>query len=72
MFDWQASGDDLAARGVVSSNFWVYWVVAAPLTAAILVGWRFWWKHQKRHYTAEYLEPQQSVVAEKRAQMKEV
>jgi len=54
MFDWQASDDGSSGHGVVSNRFWIYWVVSTPLTAAILAGWRFWWKSQKVHYAKEY------------------
>ncbi|KAK0622596.1 hypothetical protein B0T14DRAFT_150500 [Immersiella caudata] len=57
-FNWQAGGEQ-----VVSSRFWIYWVISAPLTVAILVGWRFWWKKQRVHYAKAY--PQVLSVGEK-------
>jgi hypothetical protein len=55
VFDWQASSEDGSSdHSVVSSRFWIYWVVSIPLTAATLVGWRLWWNHQKMHYAMEY------------------
>ena len=57
MFDWQASSDDdSSGHRVMAKNFWIYWVVSIPLTAIILVGWRFWWKNQRAHYEMEYLQ----------------
>lgn len=44
MFDWQAP----PGMPKVSQDFWVYWVVAVPLTAIVLVGWRQWWAYEKR------------------------
>jgi hypothetical protein len=54
MFNWQASDGDGNGGSVVSSTFWIYWVVSAPLTVGILLGWRFWWKKQRVHYAKEY------------------
>jgi hypothetical protein len=56
MFDWQASSDDSGGHRVMSKNFWIYWVVSLPLTALILVGWRFWWKNQRMHYAMQNLQ----------------
>jgi len=56
MFDWQASSDDdTSGHRVVAKDFWIYWVISIPLTALILVGWRFWWKTQRTHYSMKYL-----------------
>lgn len=48
MFDWQAE----PGKQVVSSHFWIYWVVAVPLTLAVLGVWLSWIhahrKHQKK------------------------
>lgn len=61
MFDWQASEGDSQGNGsshsVMSSRFWIYWVITLPLTAAVLVGWRFWWKYQRRSYAGGLLPP---------------
>lgn len=37
MFNWQAGGT--GSEKTLSSKFWVYWAVAAPLTAAVMFGW---------------------------------
>lgn len=43
MFDWQANSE-AASSSVVSSDFWIYWVVTVPLTVVVLglciVSWR--------------------------------
>ncbi len=55
MFDWQASSDDGSSdQSVVSSRFWIYWVVSVPLMVALFLGWHFWWKREKVHYAMEY------------------
>jgi len=54
MFDWMTPEDGSSSHGVVSAHFWIYWVVSAPLTVGILLGWRFWWNKQKIHYAKEY------------------
>jgi hypothetical protein len=64
MFDWQASDDGSSGHGVISNRFWIYLVVSVPLTAAILAGWRFWWKSQKVHYAKEYPRVLSSAVKE--------
>ena len=69
MFDWQASSD---GSSVVSSRFWIYWVVSVPLTAVIIVGWRLWWKRQQVHYAMEYPQALRVVGEMERARVKEV
>jgi hypothetical protein len=39
MFDW---GDP---KGRVSKKFWIYWVVSVPLTVAVMVGWKRWYRY---------------------------
>jgi hypothetical protein len=39
MFQWQ-NGDDSEPK--VSNLFWIYWVIALPLTALVMAGWLFW------------------------------
>ncbi|KAK6863614.1 hypothetical protein PG995_000142 [Apiospora arundinis] len=40
-FDWNADTGDRPS----SSPFqWIYWVITMPLTIALMVGWRVWWK----------------------------
>ena len=49
MFSWQAKGDD----AVVSSRFWIFWVVSIPLTLAVLATWLAWiHAHQKKERKA--------------------
>lgn len=41
LFDWNADTGDRPS----SSPFqWIYWVITMPLTIALMVGWRVWWK----------------------------
>ena len=56
MFDWQYSGDSNrnAGSGVVSKRFWVYWVIAVPLTAVTLLGWGFWWRVEMRRFKQRF------------------
>ena len=49
MFDWQASSDG-SERPTVSHYFWIYWVVAAPLTILVLIGWVWWYKRADTEY----------------------
>ncbi|KAF2752005.1 hypothetical protein M011DRAFT_13031 [Sporormia fimetaria CBS 119925] len=42
MFNWTPNNDS-PSDSVASSYLWVYWAVAIPLTAAVLVLWRYWW-----------------------------
>lgn len=73
VFNWQASSeDDSSDHSVVSSRFWIYWVVSVPLTAATLLGWRLWWKRQKAHYVMEYPYGSRVVGEGKCAQVKDV
>ncbi|KAH7109098.1 hypothetical protein B0J11DRAFT_620492 [Dendryphion nanum] len=50
MFDWQYSGDGGESGAVVSSKFWVYWVIAIPLTLITLFGWGFWWRVEMKRF----------------------
>lgn len=73
VFDWQASSEDGSSdHSVVSSRFWIYWVVSVPLTAATLLGWRLWWKRQKVHYAMEYPQALRAAGEGKCARVKEV
>lgn len=58
MFDWRS--DELHAV-VVSRYFWIYWAVAAPLTAFVLLIWRIWWTVEEKRYQAELLEAKQDL-----------
>lgn len=51
MFNWEDQGSDRT----VSSKFWIYWAVAAPLTVMTLGGWGLWWNFEKHRYD-EHLE----------------
>ncbi|KAF2103587.1 hypothetical protein NA57DRAFT_53103 [Rhizodiscina lignyota] len=48
-FNWQGGGggggggNNNQQPAVLSNQFWIYWVVAAPLTFVTLFGWGFWW-----------------------------
>lgn len=35
---------------ILSRQFWVYWVIAIPLTLFILFVWRAWWVTQDRYF----------------------
>ncbi|KAI9712334.1 MAG: hypothetical protein M1820_001547 [Bogoriella megaspora] len=52
MFAWQAIANDSGQR-VVSTNFWIYWVITVPLTIAVMIGWRLWYKHADRQWKQE-------------------
>lgn len=62
MFDWQANGngsggsDNLSGSGseVVSNRFWIYWVIAVPLTLATLLGWGLWWRVEMQRFQANF------------------
>ncbi|KAL4950666.1 hypothetical protein BDW69DRAFT_187160 [Aspergillus filifer] len=54
MFTWEAPGSN-ADGASVSPSFWIYWAVAAPLTAVTLSGWALWWSFEKNRYD-EHLE----------------
>ena len=59
MFDWMASEDEPGSKPskdkddsdqVLSGNFWVYWLIAIPLTLLILCVWRGWWVTEDRYF----------------------
>lgn len=35
---------------VLSAKFWVYWLIAVPLTVIILCVWRGWWVTEDRYF----------------------
>lgn len=41
MFDWQA-------ETVISSRFWIYWIITIPLTVIVLAVWTIWMKWNAR------------------------
>jgi hypothetical protein len=55
MFNWQYDGgaDDSGNR-VVSGRFWVYWIIAVPLTLITLLGWGFWWRLEMKRYEKDF------------------
>jgi hypothetical protein len=55
MFNW---GD---GRSGVSKNFWIYWVVAVPLTVAVMVGWKKWYGYADREFKGDTLEEEKLV-----------
>ncbi|KAB8256651.1 hypothetical protein BDV32DRAFT_153049 [Aspergillus pseudonomiae] len=48
MFDWKSAPSD--GSRAVSSQFWIYWATAVPLTAITLGGWALWWNFEKHRY----------------------
>ncbi|CAI4216290.1 unnamed protein product [Parascedosporium putredinis] len=58
MFDWMPESDDEGAptapsRGsdeIISRRFYIYWIVAIPLTLFILAAWRGWWVTEDRFF----------------------
>lgn len=60
MFEWMPDKDDApkpASAGgvdddddVMSQKFWVYWLIAIPLTVFILCVWRGWWVTEDRFF----------------------
>jgi hypothetical protein len=47
MFNWTP---DQSSTSIASKYIWVYWAVAVPLTATVVLIWRFWVnKENKRH-----------------------
>ncbi|KAL6231382.1 hypothetical protein BDW75DRAFT_233667 [Aspergillus navahoensis] len=59
MFNWDAGAADAESSdsggSTISPQFWIYWAVAAPLTALTLTGWALWWSFEKHRYD-EHLE----------------
>lgn len=44
MFDWQPDSSSNGHSEVVTRQFWVYWAITAPLTAAVMFGWFVWYR----------------------------
>ena len=72
MFDWQASPSDAPSTSSsssssstvgISNKFWIYWATTVPLTAAVVVGWRLWWVHEDRAYSAQLAGEVEGIVA---------
>ncbi|KAL4733645.1 Alpha/Beta hydrolase protein [Aspergillus similis] len=59
MFNWEDGASDSQSSdsdvSTISPQFWIYWTVAAPLTALTLAGWALWWSFEKHRYD-EHLE----------------
>lgn len=54
MFDFSASQSPSSSPdSLVTSNFWVYWVVTVPLTLFILAIWKTWMHLQTKSSFAE-------------------
>ena len=74
MFEWQASPSDAPSTSSsssssststvgVSNKFWIYWATTIPLTVAVVVGWRLWWVHEDRAYSAQLAGEVEGMVA---------
>ena len=66
MFEWQASSspsDAPSSTVSISNKFWIYWATTIPLTAAVVVGWRLWWVHEDRAYSAQLAGEVEGMVA---------
>ncbi|CAI6335631.1 unnamed protein product [Periconia digitata] len=50
MFDW--NGEKPIAE-TLSSYFWIYWAIAAPLTFAVWFIWHIWWKMEEKKHMKE-------------------
>ncbi len=50
MFNWSGNSDGSGDGRVVSKLFWVHWALSVPLTIVVAVGWRPWWKWDKRYF----------------------
>ena len=49
-FDYQPGHDDSKEEFTMSSKFWLYWVLAAPLSIVMVLAWLLWEKQiVKRH-----------------------
>lgn len=69
MFEWQASPSNSPSTSSSSSTvslsnkFWIYWATTIPLTIAVVVGWRLWWVHEDRTYSAQLADEVEGMVA---------
>ena len=72
MFEWQGSSSSITTSSVsassspsyvISANFWIYWAITIPLTIAVIIGWRLWWVHEDRAYTAQLAGEMDGVVS---------
>lgn len=56
MFDWtpqQRTNDSHSGNDPASKYLWVYWVVAIPLTAVVLIVWRLWMNREDKKYRSD-------------------
>lgn len=49
MFDWKPDSDQ-SDSSIASTYVWVYWAVAVPLTATVLIVWRVWMTMEDKTY----------------------
>lgn len=75
MFEWRASPSDAPSTSSsssspsssstvsISNKFWIYWATTIPLTVAVVVGWRLWWVHEDRAYSAQLAGEVEGLVA---------
>lgn len=50
MFDWKAQD----GKDIVSRHFWIYVVVALPLTLAVLAVWTLWYMWTQKTYETKW------------------
>ena len=58
MFEWRTSPSDSpsspsSSSDTLSPSFWIYWATTIPLTVAVIIGWRLWWVHEDKAYSAQ-------------------
>lgn len=53
MFEWSPPEFTQDEMRPLSNYLWVYWVVAVPLTGAVLLSWRLWMLHEHRTFRRE-------------------
>jgi hypothetical protein len=53
MFDWKPTSSEYLGNSIVSSYFWIYWVITIPLTGFVVVGWRIWWRWEKHNFDVD-------------------
>ena len=44
MFNWMPDNSSREEGRVVSTRFWIYWVVTIPLTFGTMAGWYLWYR----------------------------
>ena len=50
MFNWSNGSSGFGSHGTLSSKFWIFWIVAVPLTAVVMCGWVWWYKRADRKW----------------------